>query len=194
MTNYDIDELERQGLIPNANYNFVDLETEIQNVWQTKDDLDSITGRLYDDPDGPMTEDEIGNVLVGLSELHETRCKKLWKVFEAILSQRRNSQEAHPVENTVDLPFPLDRGATADNNEITRETGRGVQLDNEGERFRSEGDDPNKWDSGNSAKLKTWQSNVNEQAHKNLDQQENSINKVPKYYREGLNPNDFEKD
>jgi len=174
MTNYDIDELERQGLrdFIDQRYDFVDLETEIQNVWQTKDDLDSITGRLYDDPDGPMTEDEIGNVLCGLSELHETRCKKLWKVFEAILSQRRNSQEAHPVENTVDLPFPLDRGATADNNEITRETGRGVQLDNEGERFRSEGDDPNKWDSGNDEYP-----------------EEYSIKKVPKYYRDGMNEN-----
>ena len=68
-----------------------------------------------------------------------------------------------------------------------------MQLDNEGERFRTEGNDPNKWDSGNSAKLKTWQSNVNKEFHKKLEE-EHSIKKVPKYYREGLNPNDFEKD
>ena len=71
-----------------APYDYFDLETEIQNVWHTKDDLDAITERIYDDPDGPMTEDEIGNVLLGLSELHETRCKKLWKVFESILKDR----------------------------------------------------------------------------------------------------------
>ena len=141
MTNYDIDELERQGLrdFIDQRYDFFDLESEIQNVWQTKDDLDSITERIYDDPEGPMTEDQIGNVLCGLSELHETRCKKLWKVFEAILKERRDKDAISPVPR---------RGATADNNEITRDY-RGVKLDNEGERFRNEGKNPNKWDSGN---------------------------------------------
>ena len=69
-------------------YNRFNLEEEIQNVWQTKDDLVAIAERVYDDPDGPMTEDEIGNVLSGLSELHETRCKKLWKVFETMVKEK----------------------------------------------------------------------------------------------------------
>tara|TARA_B100000809_G_scaffold173720_1_gene170968 strand:+ start:987 stop:1235 length:249 start_codon:yes stop_codon:yes gene_type:complete len=69
-------------------YDRFNLEDEIQNVWQTKDDLDAITERIYDDPDGPMTEDEIVNVLTGLSELHETRMKKLWKVFETIVNEK----------------------------------------------------------------------------------------------------------
>jgi hypothetical protein len=68
-------------------YDRFDLETEIQNVWQTKDDLDAITERLYDDPDGQMTEDEISNVLIGLSELHETRMKKLWRVFDTMVRE-----------------------------------------------------------------------------------------------------------
>jgi hypothetical protein len=89
-----------------------------------------------------MTEDQIGNVLIGLSELHETRCKKLWKVFEAILKERRDKDAVSPVPE-------VRRGATADNNEITRDY-KGVKLDNEGERFRNEGNDSNKWDSGNS--------------------------------------------
>ena len=53
-------------------YDRFNLEEEIQNIWQTKDDLDAIAERHYDDPEGPMTEDEISNVLIGLSELHET--------------------------------------------------------------------------------------------------------------------------
>jgi len=69
-------------------YDRFNLEEEIQNVWQTKDDLEAVAERVYDDPDGPMTEDEIGNVLVGLSELHETRCKKLWKVFETMVHEK----------------------------------------------------------------------------------------------------------
>ena len=68
-------------------YDRFNLEEDIQNVWQTKDDLDSIAERLFDDPNGPMTEDEIGNLLIGLSELHETRCKKLWKVFETMVHE-----------------------------------------------------------------------------------------------------------
>ena len=69
-------------------YDRFNLEEEIQNVWQTKDDLVAIAERVYYDPDGPMTEDEIGNVLSGLSELHETRCKKLWKVFETMVKEK----------------------------------------------------------------------------------------------------------
>ena len=44
-------------------YEIFDLEAEIMSVWSTKDDLESITYRLMDDPDGPLTEDEIANVL-----------------------------------------------------------------------------------------------------------------------------------
>jgi wyosine [tRNA(Phe)-imidazoG37] synthetase (radical SAM superfamily) len=61
------------------------LEEEIMNVWHTKDDLDAIAERIYDDPNGPMSEDAIVNVLTGLSELHETRCKKLFNIFESIV-------------------------------------------------------------------------------------------------------------
>ena len=71
-------------------YDRFNLEEEIQNVWQTKDDLTAITERLYDDPDGPMTEDELSNVLIGLSELHETRMKKLWRVFETMIQQKNS--------------------------------------------------------------------------------------------------------
>ena len=74
-------------------YDRFDLETEIQNVWQTKDDLNAIAERLHDDPDDPlwlMTQAEIGNVLTGLSELHETRMKKLWKVFETMVRQKNS--------------------------------------------------------------------------------------------------------
>ena len=41
-----------------------------------------------DDPD-PMSEDDIANVLVGLSELHDIRCKKLFNVFETMVKEKR---------------------------------------------------------------------------------------------------------
>ena len=68
-------------------YDRFNLEEEILNVWHTKDDLDAIMERVFDDPDGPMTEDEVGNLLIGLSELHNTRCKKLFYVFETMIKE-----------------------------------------------------------------------------------------------------------
>ena len=65
-------------------YDRFNLEAEIMSVWNTKDDLVAITSRMMDDPD-PMTEDEIANVLIGLSELHDIRCKKLFNVFESMV-------------------------------------------------------------------------------------------------------------
>ena len=66
-------------------YDRFNLEAEIMSVWNTKDDLQSITSRMMDDPDGPMTEDELTNVLIGLIELHDIRCKKLFNVFESLV-------------------------------------------------------------------------------------------------------------
>ena len=70
-------------------YDRFNLEAEIMSVWNTKDDLQSITSRMMDDPDGPMTEDELTNVLIGLTELHDIRCKKLFNVFEAMIRERK---------------------------------------------------------------------------------------------------------
>ena len=71
-------------------YDRFNLEEEIINVWQTRDDLDAVKERIIDDPDGPMTEDQTANILIGLSELFETRCKKLWKVFETMIHQKNS--------------------------------------------------------------------------------------------------------
>ena len=70
-------------------YDRFNLEAEIMSVWNTKDDLESITSRMMDDPDGPLTEDEIANVLIGLTELHDIRCKKLFNVFESMIKEKR---------------------------------------------------------------------------------------------------------
>ena len=50
--------------------------------------MDAIAERVCDDPDGPLTEDEIENVLIGLSELHDIRCKKLFRVFETMIKEK----------------------------------------------------------------------------------------------------------
>jgi len=68
-------------------YEPFDLEESIMNVWNTKDDLNAITSRMLDDPD-PMSEDEISNLLIGLAEMHNIRCKKLFDVFETMIHER----------------------------------------------------------------------------------------------------------
>ena len=68
-------------------YDRFNLEEEIQNVWQTKDDLNAIAERVMEDTVF-MTADNIVTVLAGLSELHETRCIKLWKVFETMVHEK----------------------------------------------------------------------------------------------------------
>ena len=70
-------------------YDRFNLEEEIQNVWQTKDDLDAIAERIMEDTvSDSMTSDQITNVLIGLSELHETRMWKLWQIFETMVKER----------------------------------------------------------------------------------------------------------
>ena len=81
-------------------YDRFNLESEIMSVWNTKDDLESITSRMMDDPD-PMTEDDITNVLIGLSELHDIRCKKLFNVFESMVKADCFKSEKKFMEETV---------------------------------------------------------------------------------------------
>ena len=70
-------------------YDRFNLETEIQNVWQTADDLDTILYRIMDAPDEPPTEDEITNMLIGLKEIHKSRCLKLMDVFESMVENKK---------------------------------------------------------------------------------------------------------
>jgi hypothetical protein len=66
-----------------------DLEEQIQNVWQTKEDLEAVTERIMEDTVF-MNADQISNVLTGISELHETRMWKLWRIFETMIHQKNS--------------------------------------------------------------------------------------------------------
>ena len=67
-------------------YDRFNLEEEIQNVWQTKDDLNAISVDFENQQS--LTVDEVNPVLIGLAELHEIRCKKLWRVFEHLVKEK----------------------------------------------------------------------------------------------------------
>ena len=85
-------------------YDRFNLEEQIQNVWQTKDDLDAVTERIMEDTvSDSMTSDQITNVLIGLSELHETRMWKLWKIFETMIRQKNSFlSEEHTMGDVLD--------------------------------------------------------------------------------------------
>ena len=69
-------------------YDRFNLEEEIQNVWCTAEDLDTILYRIMDAHEGPPSEDEITNMLIGLKEIHNSRCIKLWDVFETMIHEK----------------------------------------------------------------------------------------------------------
>ena len=96
-------------------YDRFNLEEEIQNVWQTKDDLNAVTERVMEDTVF-MSRDQISNVLIGISELHETRMKKLWKVFETMIRQK-NSFLTEEVTMADALDKIVDDAGKEDENE-----------------------------------------------------------------------------
>ena len=70
-------------------YDRFNLEEEIQKVWSTEEDLNTILYRIMDAHEGPPSEDEVTNMLIGLKEIHKSRCLKLWDVFETMLENKK---------------------------------------------------------------------------------------------------------
>ena len=71
-------------------YDRFNLEEEIQSVWSTVEDLDTILYRIMDASEGPPSEDDITTMLMGLKEIHNSRCMKLWDVFETMVQQKNS--------------------------------------------------------------------------------------------------------
>ena len=71
-------------------YDRFNLEEEIQKVWGTVEDLDTILYRIMDASEGPPSEDDITTMLMGLKEIHNSRCMKLWDVFETMIRQKNS--------------------------------------------------------------------------------------------------------
>ena len=57
-----------------------DLEQAILTAWQTSDDIDLLFKHHGDAP-RPMTEDEVGNALLGIKILHDMRMEKLMDTY-----------------------------------------------------------------------------------------------------------------
>ena len=58
----------------------IDLESAIMLAWQTSEDIDLLFKHHGDAP-RPMTEDEVGNVLLGIKILHDMRMEALMDTY-----------------------------------------------------------------------------------------------------------------
>lgn len=63
--------------------NYTDLEDAIYLAWRTSDDLD-LFFRHHGDHPKPMTEDEVGNMIYGIKQMHDMRMEKLFDVFKKV--------------------------------------------------------------------------------------------------------------
>jgi len=87
-------------------YDRFDLEEEIHKVWATEEDLDTILYRIIDAPEEHPTEDEITYMLIGLKEIHNSRCIKLWDVFETMVKDKCFKSDEQ--NRFLDKDIPLD--------------------------------------------------------------------------------------
>ena len=61
-----------------------DLEQDILEVTGMTKDLDTLLWRLCDSPDGPLTEDDLANIIIGLRYTLQLRGDKLWDTFTQV--------------------------------------------------------------------------------------------------------------
>ena len=57
------------------------LEEKIYRVWSTSDDIEDFITQFYEG-ESRMTDDEVFNIIWGLKELHDIRCKQLFDIFK----------------------------------------------------------------------------------------------------------------
>jgi hypothetical protein len=59
-----------------------DFEQQIQQCWNTKEDIDLLYQEVLE---GESDFEKIANTLLGISALHDLRCKKLFENFENLI-------------------------------------------------------------------------------------------------------------
>ena len=62
------------------------LEELITDMDKVRDDLELLLYKTLDSPK-PCSEDELGNTIIGMIELHRTRYEKLWIYFEEMVKE-----------------------------------------------------------------------------------------------------------
>jgi hypothetical protein len=60
--------------------NRFDLEQDILRVWGVTEDL-NIASSIVLDGEEPLTDDEVSNILLGIENTLDLKCRKLWDTF-----------------------------------------------------------------------------------------------------------------
>jgi hypothetical protein len=61
--------------------NRFDLEQDLLSLWAIKEDLAKFHWMYVDSPDGPMTEDEVSNMIMAIENILDLRMHKTWHTF-----------------------------------------------------------------------------------------------------------------
>ena len=63
------------------------LEDLIMNVWSQKEAIESLRWLVMDNPDGPPSEDDIDNALLGIMSQLDIGCQRLFSQYEMVLKE-----------------------------------------------------------------------------------------------------------
>ena len=63
-----------------------ELEQQIQQCWNTKEDMDLLYQEVLE---GESDFEKIANTLLGISALHDLRCKRLFETFEYLIDDQQ---------------------------------------------------------------------------------------------------------
>ena len=66
--------------------NRFDLEDLISRAWSSKEDIDLFV-EMYSDGETPMTEDEVANIMIGLSHIHNMRMQQLEDCVKQLIKE-----------------------------------------------------------------------------------------------------------
>lgn len=59
-----------------------ELEQAIMSCWNTSDDVSLLSRKVLE---GDLSSDEISNALIGIEQLHELRCDRVFEIFEELI-------------------------------------------------------------------------------------------------------------
>ena len=68
------------------------LEEAMGNMSNIKDDIDAVIYAIGDAP-RKYTEDELLNMLIGMSQLHQTRYDIMWQEYETFTKKERQNND-----------------------------------------------------------------------------------------------------
>ena len=74
-----------------------DLEQDIMNCWSVVDDIKELNRCMLDRR--TMTEDEVGNYLLGLETIYQVKFERLFETFEMLISKNAFNDRVEEVKD-----------------------------------------------------------------------------------------------